>query len=72
MADPRSVAARLRLALDMHETGERLMRQKLKRARPMADDAEIEALVVAWLRERPGARAGDGAGRAVRWPRTRH
>lgn len=65
------IAARLRLAFEMHAMGEAMMRQRLRREHPNASDAEIEARVVAWLRERPGAEFGDASGRPVAWPRTR-
>jgi hypothetical protein len=62
-------AARLRLALELFEAGEAIKRAQLAREHPGASDAEIEALVVAWLRERPGAEHGDAEGRPVPWPR---
>jgi hypothetical protein len=64
-----AAAARLRLALELFEAGEAIKRAQLARERPGASDAEIEALVVAWLRERPGAEHGDAEGRPVPWPR---
>lgn len=67
---PDVIAARLALALEMHAVGEAMMRQKLRREHPDADEAEIEARIVAWLQERPGAEFGDAAGRPVAWPRT--
>jgi hypothetical protein len=66
-----SPGGRLRLALDLFATGEAMMRQNLKRRFPQADEAEIEARLSAWLSERPGAEAGDSAGRPVPWPRPR-
>jgi hypothetical protein len=62
-------AARLRVALELFETGVEMMRQKLRREHPDAVDHEIEARVAAWLRERPGAEFGDAVGRRVTWPR---
>lgn len=61
---------RLREALRMHDEGVALMRQNLRRSHPDAGDERIEELLIAWLRERPGAEQGDGEGRAVpldRW-----
>jgi hypothetical protein len=69
--DLTAAAARLRLALDLFEAGEAMMRQRLRREHPDADDVEIERRIVAWLRERPGAEHGDAAGRRVSWPRQR-
>jgi len=54
---------KLRIALDMFDLGESMMRQKLRRTYPSASEAEIEARVWAWLSERPGAEHGDAPGR---------
>jgi hypothetical protein len=70
MQEGASLAAeRFRLALELFEAGEALKRQQLRREHPEASEAEIEALLVAWLRERPGAPHGDAEGRPVPWPR---
>jgi hypothetical protein len=61
-ADP---ALRFRLALDLFDTGEAMMRQRLHRLHPDWTPAQIEGLVVRWLHERPGAEQGDAAGRSV-------
>jgi hypothetical protein len=60
-----TAAALFRATLDLVETGIALMRQNLRRADPMASEVEIEERLTRWLRERPGAEAGDSAGRAV-------
>ncbi|MEX0658124.1 MAG: hypothetical protein WD080_03230 [Egibacteraceae bacterium] len=52
MSEP---AARLRTALSLHDDGVALMRQNLRRRHPRASDSEIDELLDAWLRERPGA-----------------
>ncbi len=65
-ADTLSPVARLRLALDLFESGVALVRQRLRRERPSATEDEIEAAVVAWLRTRPGAEHGDAVGRPRR------
>jgi hypothetical protein len=62
-AEPLTLAAKLRLALDLHAAGVALMRQNLRRRHPGAPDVEIERLLVAWLRTRPGAEHGDCVGR---------
>jgi len=67
---PQRAVERLRLAFDLYAAGESLKRQQLRREHPAATDAEIEAWLVAWLDERPGAEAGDATGRPVAWPRT--
>ncbi|HEU4350009.1 MAG TPA: hypothetical protein VFR35_19705 [Actinoplanes sp.] len=58
-----AVAQRLRLALDMYEVGEQMLRQRLRRERPGASTSEIDAEVSAWLLNRPGATNGDSTGR---------
>jgi len=57
-------AGRLRLALDLFESGVALMRQNLRRDRPSASESEIEAAIVSWLQTRPGAEHGDAVGRS--------
>lgn len=56
---------RLRLALDMFEAGERIMRAQLRRRHPDVSEDEVEDLLRGWLRERPGAEFGDAVGRPV-------
>jgi len=51
------------LALDLHDTGVAMKRQTLRRERPSASAAEIDAALAAWLMERPGAVDGDAPGR---------
>ena len=63
-------AARLRVAMELFETGVEMMRQNLRRDHPDLSEHEVEARVKAWLRERPGAEFGDAVGRRVTWPRT--
>lgn len=62
-------AEKLRTALDLFGAGEDLMRQNLRRTHPGETAEEIERRLGRWLRERPGAEAGDAAGRLVSWPR---
>lgn len=64
-----AMRARYRLALDLFEAAEEIMRQNLRRRFPEAGPDEIEARLVAWLHERPGAESGDAVGRSVSWPR---
>ncbi len=68
---PEVLAARLRTALDLCALGESMRRAQLRRERPGATDAEIEALLVAWLETRPGAEHGDSWGRPIPWPPSR-
>ena len=62
-AENEACAQRLRLALDLYETGEKIMREGLKRRHADATPAQIDARLRAWLSHRPGAEAGDAAGR---------
>ncbi|HWM92692.1 MAG TPA: hypothetical protein VN493_18145 [Thermoanaerobaculia bacterium] len=63
--DPK-VMSRMKMAFDLYETAEAIMRQNLRRRFPDAQEAEIERLLVSWLRRRPGAEHGDGPGRPSR------
>src|SRR2546427_9665774 len=69
--DPRldAAARRLRLALDLFETGEALMRQRLRQEHPALTEAEIETRPLEWLRDRPGAEFRDAGGPPVPRPR---
>jgi len=58
-----TVAAKLRVAVDLCESGMDLQRERLRRASPDASDAEIQERLVAWLRARPAAEHGDADGR---------
>ena len=66
---PVHLAENLRLTFDLCATGEAIKRQQLHRERPGASNEEIEALLVAWFQERPGAPYGDAEGRPASWPR---
>jgi hypothetical protein len=63
-----AAAQRFRIALDLYEAGEKMMRQKLRRQLPDADENEIERRLIEWLHHRPGAEHGDCTGRPVDWP----
>ncbi len=58
----RAAAARLRLAFDLFEAGERLMRQNLRRCHPGEAPEVIERRLTAWRLSRPGAEGGDAEG----------
>jgi hypothetical protein len=62
---------RVRIALELFDLATSMMRQRLRRERPGATEAELDALLEAWLRRRPGAERGDAPGRLVSWPRGR-
>jgi hypothetical protein len=55
-------AARLLIALELHDLGERMQRQRLRRARPQITPAELDHAIRSWLLERPGAEYGDAVG----------
>jgi Rv0078B-related antitoxin len=46
-------AVRLQAALDMHDLGVRLYRQRMHREHPKADRTDIDVMVKAWLAEPP-------------------
>jgi hypothetical protein len=54
-----------RATLDLFQTGIDLMRQNLRRRHPEAAEQELDRLLGEWLRERPGAEAGDSPGRPL-------
>ncbi|NLG23154.1 MAG: hypothetical protein GX555_17175 [Actinomycetales bacterium] len=58
-------AARLRIALDLHDLGEQMMRARLSRKHPEWTEAQLQAAIEEWLRRRPGAEFGDCPGRPV-------
>ena len=58
-----TVAQKLRVAMDLCESGMDMQRERLRRLHPEADDAEIQDRLVAWLRARPAAEDGDAEGR---------
>ncbi|MDO5629142.1 MAG: hypothetical protein Q4G43_12555 [Mobilicoccus sp.] len=58
-------AARLRMAFDLFELGDKMMRARLRREHPDWTDAEVQTAIEAWLSERPGAEFGDCPGRRV-------
>lgn len=55
----------LQATLDLCEMGVRLMRQNLRRRQPLLAEADIDRLLIEWLRHRPGAEHGDAPGRSV-------
>ncbi len=62
---------RLRLAFDLYDLSERMLRQKLRRKHPEATESEIDAKIGEWLQHRPGAEHGDAEGQPITWPRRR-
>jgi len=65
---PQSEAAeRLRLTLDLFQSGMEMKRQSLRREFPDLTEEELEARVKTWLQDRPGAEHGDCSGKPGRW-----
>ena len=60
--NPTETARKLRIALDLHEAGVSLMRARLRRLHPDADEQELRERLTTWLQTRPGARWGDAVG----------
>jgi hypothetical protein len=56
---------KLRIALDLFESGVAMMRETLKREHPTESDAQIEERLRKWLRHRTGAEDGDCVGRRI-------
>jgi len=50
---PAPEAARVQAALEMHELGVRMYRQRMHREHPRAQRREIDGMVRAWLAEPP-------------------
>lgn len=62
-------AERMRIAFELHELAEAMLRQGWVRRHPGAGAEEVEAALSAWLASRPGAEHGDCEGNLVQWPR---
>ena len=54
--------ARVHPVFELNEAGIAIMRMNLRRRNPAASEAEIDALLLAWVRDRPGAPLGDADG----------
>ncbi len=64
--DRDAVIERIRLAFELYEASEQMMRLNLRRRYPEADEEEIERRIVEWLHTRPGAEDGDVSGPGLR------
>jgi hypothetical protein len=51
-----------RLTFELNEAGLEIMAMNLRRRNPEASEAKIRELLIAWMRERPGAPTGDADG----------
>jgi hypothetical protein len=59
----------VRIAAELLQLGEAMLRQRLSREHPTWSRAAIETEVTRWRLERRGAEHGDAPGRVVAWPR---
>jgi Rv0078B-related antitoxin len=59
------------IAFDLLEMAVSMRAERHRRENPEANETEVEAVIHAWLLDRPGAPDGDAVGRAVSWPRDR-
>lgn len=48
--DPK-ILARMRMAMDLYQAAEAMMRQNLRRRSPQASEAQIERRFLSWLRK---------------------
>jgi len=62
-------AERIRIVFELFEFAEAMVRQNWLRRHPGATPEEVDAAVLAWLSDRPGAEFGDCEGRPIEWPR---
>jgi Rv0078B-related antitoxin len=60
----------LELAFELADMGVRMRAERHRREHPSATDAEVDAVVSAWLQERPGAPFGDCDGQPITLPRS--
>jgi hypothetical protein len=71
MSDPSAETAteRLRMAFELIDIAERMLRQRLRREMPDISEQALAERVDAWYARRPGAELGDAEGRPGAWPR---
>lgn len=65
------LAARLRVAFDLYDTGLAMMRQNLRRRFPGESETAISRRLLEWRLRRADAPDGDAEGRLVPFPRPR-
>ncbi len=61
----KACAKRLRIAVDLADSGIAMRRAQLRRTHPNESTSQIDERLNRWLRERPGAKFGDAPGRLV-------
>lgn len=59
---PEVESQRWAMAVELHDFGVRMYRQRIRAERPEASDEEVVAAVTGWLHHRPGAEHGDAMG----------
>jgi hypothetical protein len=60
----------LKIVFEMFELATGMVAARYRREHPDASDAEVEAVVAAWISDRPGAPGGDAPGVARSVPRS--
>lgn len=60
-----SPSEKLRIALELFESGVAMMRETLRREHPTESEAQIEERLRQWIRHRPGAEDGDCVGKRI-------
>jgi len=53
----------MKVAFDLCEAAEEMMRLSIRRRHPELGEAEVEERIVRWYQHRPGAELGDAPGR---------
>jgi hypothetical protein len=67
MSSANDPAYGLRVAFDLFDSAEALLRQNILREFPESTEQEIETKIRAWLQDRPGAPHGDCPGIPRKW-----
>jgi hypothetical protein len=62
---------RLRVAFDLMDVAERMLRLRLRRESPQLSDEALEDGIAEWYGQRRGAELGDAEGVLALWPRRR-
>ena len=56
---------RIRVALELTQLAEQMLRQRLRRTQPELSDEAVEREVDAWYMKRPDAQHGDAVGQPI-------
>jgi Rv0078B-related antitoxin len=68
-ASAETATERLRMAFELIDVAERMLRQRLRREQPDISEQALDEHINAWYARRPGAELGDGEGIPAVWPR---